>query len=114
MPKSRKRISICIIIAIALAMLTVISLLAYGINDAKTKLFVPQGFVSLSEWIADSDGAFDYVFWESQISILDAQGKCIYQTDVKDDAFIVKYRGEYFVDQNHISLLMETIGGKLD
>ncbi len=47
-----------------------------------------------------SKDALSYVFWESQISFLDTEGTCIYQTSVKNDKFIVKYKGEYYINES--------------
>jgi hypothetical protein len=72
----------------------------HGGNDAKIVFDLPPGFVSLDEEMTLSKDALSYVFWESQISFLDTEGTCIYQTSVKNDKFIVKYKGEYYINES--------------
>lgn len=62
--------------------------------DARVVSEIPDGFISLEE--IETDG-FEYIFWESQISIMWNQS-CVFQTSVQNKEFIVKYQGEYYVD----------------
>jgi hypothetical protein len=83
--------------------------LVQGRNDAKMGLSLPAGFVSLEDEITSSEGALSYVFWESQISFLDPKGTCIYQTSVKNDSFIVKYKGKYFISESKYNEMLEAV-----
>lgn len=72
-----------------------------SIYEVETVSFLPEGFVPLDTVITDSDGRLlEYVFWETQISFLDEEGKAIYQSNVKNDDFIVEYNGEYYINKN--------------
>ncbi len=100
-------------IIIILLILAVVLAVFYGFmrgrNDAKMVFNLPSGFVSLDETIASSDGVLHYVFWESQISFLDSKDTCIYQTSVKNDSFIVKYKGKYYISESKYNELLETV-----
>jgi len=80
-----------------------------GRNDAKMVFNLPPEFVSLDEVVTSSDGALSYVFWERQISFLDSKGTCIYQTSVKNDSFIVKCNGKYYIRESKYNELLETV-----
>lgn len=98
-----------IVLLIVAAVLVLVYGLLQGRNDAKMVFKLPDGFVSLEEVINSSEGALNYVFWESQISFLDAKGTCIYQTGVKNDNFIVKYKGKYYISESKYNELLTTV-----
>lgn len=39
------------------------------------------------------------VFWESRVSILDSEGECVYQTNVRNNSFIVKCNGKNYISE---------------
>ncbi len=83
--------------------------LVQGKNDIKTVIILPAEYISLDEAITSSNGIQRYMFWESQISFLDSKGVCVYQTDVKDCDFIVKYKGGYYIDKSMYNKLIEKV-----
>ncbi|MEQ2455149.1 hypothetical protein [Flavonifractor hominis] len=68
--------------------------------EAKVVQRVPSGFIQIDELTENFEGDRQYVFWESQVAILDTSGECVYQTSVKNDHFIVKYKGDYYINQD--------------
>ncbi|SMC78467.1 hypothetical protein [Papillibacter cinnamivorans] len=106
---NKKRIGIILLIP-ALVLLLLCGLMRER-NDAKTVFNLPSGFVSLDEEITSSEGALRYVFWESRISFLNADNICIYQTGVKNDDFIVKYNGNYYICEEKYNELLEAANG---
>lgn len=90
---------VVVIFMVAVTALVLIFVLTQGRNIGKVVFNLPDGFVLLDEAIDSSESIFSYVFWESQISLLDADGICIYQTSVRNDDFIVKYKEEYYVSE---------------
>jgi len=87
------------ILALLIAFLIISYVFIQGSNDAKVVLELPDGFIALEEAIASSGGTLRYVFWESQISFLDFDRNVLYQTDVKNKAFIVKYNRVYYINE---------------
>lgn len=77
--------------------------------NAKTVSNLPLGFVSLNDAITSSEGALSYVCWETQISFLDSNETCVYQTDIKDDSFIVKYKGNYYISKSKYNEMLEAV-----
>lgn len=68
-------------------------------NDTESEAkAIPQGFVSLNEAISQANDSLQYVPWESQIALMDADGITIYQTGFDDESFIVKHKDEYYID----------------
>ncbi|MBQ8837596.1 MAG: hypothetical protein IJ002_08865 [Clostridia bacterium] len=61
---------------------------------------VPSGFSHIDSVLEEYD--LNYVFWETQISILDKANVCIYQTDTSDSLFIVECDGEYYINESII------------
>ena len=106
---SKKQIMLAIMML--MAVVVIVSLLGVlGKNDAKTVSNLSPEFVLLDEAINSYDGVVRYVFWESQISILDSKDKCIYQTNVNNDSFIVKYKGDYYIRESIFhELIAETV-----
>ena len=92
-----------------LLLITIITLCipSCGRYDIKVVRQVPSGFISLKEACDSTEGALRYVFWETQLSFLDADDKCIYQTNVNNSDFIVKYRGENYINEEKILELIE-------
>jgi len=73
--------------------------------DAKAVKEIPNGFVFLEE--DNLDNGLHYVAWESQISFLNADGICIYQTGYDNSDFIVKYKKEYYINEKKFLELMD-------
>lgn len=80
-------------------------------NDAKTVKEVPTGFIPLPKGGGNWESGSHYIFWETEISFsdaeLDAGGVCIYQTNVKNSDFIVKYNNEYYVNEGKLLELID-------
>jgi len=74
-------------------------------NEHGVEQFIPVGFISLNESMNLLDNGLRYVFWESQISFLDADNICIYQTSESNKSFIVRCGDAYYVDAQKISEL---------
>jgi len=88
------------ILLICLSLLPVASLVSCCHADARVVFKVPDGFALLAELDKREDSILDYVFWDSQISFVDTPAKiCIYQEFVGNRNFIVKYKGEYYVNE---------------
>ena len=90
-----------ILVLIALLLIIGFSLIFgffVGRNDARMVMKIPSGFISLKDAAASSESMLRYVFWESQISFLNSKDALIYQTSIKDNKFIVKFKGEYYIN----------------
>lgn len=92
---------------LGIILLISICLTACESNDAKMVSKVPSGFISLNEAIDNMKGTLRYVPWESQISFLDADNMTIYQTGFANRDFIVKYKGEYYINEVKYSEMVE-------
>lgn len=66
--------------------------------DAPTVNRVPPNFIALENVFDLSNGMLNYVFWENQISFFLEEDVCIYQTEVNDKDFIIKYEGKYYIN----------------
>jgi len=77
----------------------------YGMREVGLEQGVPRGFVPLNELISTLENGLSYVFWETQISFLDADHICIYQTSETDESFIVRYEDMYYVNAEKFSEL---------
>ena len=78
----------------------------YSVN---TVIANPRGYVPLQKIIELSYGELNYFFWETQISIIDSDNNCIFQTSVKDKDFIVKYKGNYYIGEEYIGVFAKYI-----
>jgi len=78
-----------------------------GSSDAKVVGEIPSGFIHLPKGGGNWDNGLHYVSWETQISFLDANGACIYQTGFDNSDFIVKYKKEYYINEEKFLELME-------
>jgi len=76
----------------------------YGRNDANMVLKIPSGFVNLQSNLKNGLSVMPF---ETQIAFLDADGVGIYQTDFKNSDFIVKYKGEYYVNEEKLLELID-------
>lgn len=101
-----KKTMVCILLVLVVVLAVYYGFVQEG-NDAKIVFNLPPGFVSLDETTTLSKDALSYVFLESQISFIDSGGTCIYQTSVKNDKFIVKYKGEYYINESEYNELFE-------
>lgn len=63
---------------------------------------MPPGYAALQEITAQSDAIASYVFFENQVSLLDAQGATIYQTLANDMDLIVCCDNVYYVKESRI------------
>ena len=60
---------------------------------------MPQGFISLREAIENMEGILTSFFWSTNIAIQDSEGVTIFQTDVKNNNFIVMYENNTYVNK---------------
>ena len=89
-------------------------LISCGGNDAKVVKEIPVGFICLPKGGGDWDNGLHYVSWESQISFLDADENCIYQTGFDNSDFIVKYKNEYYVKELKVLELIDIVNSRLE
>jgi len=75
--------------------------------DAKVVKKIPSGFIHLWNSLDELENDLHYVAWESQISFLDADEVCIYQTSFANSDFIVKFEDEYYVNEEIFSELIK-------
>jgi len=64
----------------------------------KTVQIKPEGFIPLVNAVQNQKNGLDFVFFETQISFLVAD-KCIYQTAIYNDNFLLKYQNEFYVNE---------------
>lgn len=101
--KMKKSTAVCCVLVMCLVILVA----AFGVTawigsgDAKVVYRLPEGFISLDELQTVSDGRLSYIFWESQICIFEEEDKTgtYYQTSVRDKDFIVKFKGDYYINR---------------
>lgn len=83
----------------------------YGIDkigdEVKEVRKIPKGFVSLNKGGDDEENGLSFVLWESQVSVLDADESCIYQTSIGNSNFIVKYNEDLYVNEKKLLELIE-------
>ena len=70
---------------------------------------IPSGFIHLPKGGGNWDNGLHYVSWESQISFLDDDENCIYQTGLDNSDFIVKHKNEYYVNEEKILELIDIV-----
>ena len=99
--KKKKVIVLLLILAVISASLYMIS---QGRNDAKMVLKIPFGFVHLQDNLGNGLTVMPF---ETQISFLDSDGVGIYSTGFKNSDFIVKYKGEYYVNEEKLLELLD-------
>ena len=111
-----KKIFFSLIVAMIVAVLAWISLGTSTFSiyqgpsewvDAKVVKKIPPGFIHLEMGGNRQENGLRYVAWESQISFLDADGICIYQTSFANSDFIVKFKNEYYVNEEIFLELMK-------
>ncbi len=64
---------------------------------------VPEGFISMAEATASFEGKYQFMFWETQLSVLTTDEEapyCVAQWDVKDTDRIVRYDWTYYVNKD--------------
>ena len=83
----------------------------YGRYAVHTVFLPPEGYLPLHEIIDSSDGAWNYMFWEEQITFLDEDNTCFFQTSVKNKDFIVKYKGAYYITKKYAEMFVAYGGG---
>ncbi|MPN40314.1 hypothetical protein SDC9_187850 [bioreactor metagenome] len=84
---------------IILVMLAFFLMSCEGIQEKSVER-TPPGFVKLST-VGDNieTGGLHYIINESQISFLDDNETCIYQTELTNDDFIITYENEFYIYQ---------------
>lgn len=87
-------------------LLLMLSIPFFRDNDAKLVKEIPPGFIQLPKG-GSWDNSLHYVPWESQIAFLDDNENCIYQTGFDNSDFIVKYKNEYYVNEEKILELID-------
>jgi len=99
-----KRI-ILLTVVVAIIIIAVITwFVFYGGNDSNMVLKIPSGFVHLHSNLRNG---LNIMPFETQITFLDADGVGIYQTGFKNSEFIVKYKGEYYVNEERLLELID-------
>jgi hypothetical protein len=98
----KKAFSLVILVVCALILFT-----SCGKDDAKVVREIPAGFIQLPKGGGNWANGLHYVAWESQISFLDIDEKCVYQTGFNNSDFIVKYKNEYYVNENEFWELVD-------
>lgn len=70
-------------------------------GDAKEVYTLPDGFVSQIELNNREDKILRIVLWEQdiQVSFMDSDNICIYQTNGRDSSLVVKYKKEYYINE---------------
>ena len=97
-----------ILLILLLAMLIIVALYLLFTyigkqNEPYVVSEVPQGYVSLNDLLDSTGNKIGYIFWESQIAITNERSVCIYQTNVQDRDFIVKYQEQYYINVDKFS-----------
>lgn len=73
---------------------------------------LPNGFIALDK-IDLSDANLRYIFWESQISFISTvDNYCVYQTDIKNKDFIVKYNNKYYINEKIYNDILNGVNNK--
>lgn len=100
----RKKVLLLFAVIAIIIILALTWFVFYGRNDANMVLKVPSGFVPLQ---SNLENGLSVMPFETQIAFLDAEGVGIYQTDFKNSDFIVKYKGEYYVNKEKLLELID-------
>lgn len=95
----REKILLLFVVIAIIIILALTWFMFYGRNDANMVLKIPSGFVNLQSSLTNGLSVMPF---ETQIAFLDADGVSIYQTDFKNSNFIVKYKGEYYVNEEKL------------
>ena len=90
-----------------LVAVTLLFFTSCGKDDAKVVFKIPNGFVNLREATENTNGVMQYGFFETLFAILDADGNSIYNTVLNNSDFIVKYKGDYYVNEEKYSEMVE-------
>lgn len=100
----RKKVLLLFVIIAIVITLALTWFMFYGRNDANMVLKIPSGFVHLQSNLKNGLSVMPF---ETQIAFLDADGVGIYQTGFKNSDFIVKYKGEYYVNEEKLLELID-------
>jgi hypothetical protein len=103
-----------VILVMLVLMISLIFITSCGGSDAKVVRQIPSGFILLPKGGGDWDNGLHYVSWESQISFLDSDENCIYQTGFDNRDFIVKYKNEYYVNEDKILELIDSANSSFE
>lgn len=69
-------------------------------EDAKRVNKVSENYISIKNMIEDTNGKLRWVIWHSSISFKDSDNITIYSTSLgNNSSAIVKYKGEYYIDE---------------
>ena len=60
---------------------------------------VPSGFIPLNVALADMDGVMNSFFWSNNFGFQDSERVTIFQTNVKNNDFIVMYRNDIYINE---------------
>ncbi len=97
----------CKITVILIVLITVVSAIAIFLHnnsdaypDAKVVSKIPANFILIDDAIASDLKDMRYVFFESQIAFCNSSDECVYQTDVRNSDFIVKYKDKYYINKD--------------
>lgn len=79
----------------------------YGKYHPRQALWLPSGYINLQKAINDTNGAMSYVFFEEYVSLVDKKGGGVGGAMVRDNSFIVIYKGEYYVNAEKFNSALE-------
>lgn len=100
----RKKALLLFVVIALIIMLALTWFMFFGRNDANMVLKIPSGFVELQ---SNLKNGLSILPFETQIAFLDADEVGIYQTSFKNSDFIVKYKGEYYVNEEKFLEVVE-------
>ncbi|HNX15146.1 MAG TPA: hypothetical protein PK854_04000 [Oscillospiraceae bacterium] len=78
-------------------------------SDTKEVKEIPKGFIKLSSRGNYPKNSLSYIFEENQVLFYDADGTCIYQSELSKSDFIVKYQDEYYVNEEKYIELFDLV-----
>ena len=78
------------------------------ITEARNVRTVPAGFIELNTAVNDLQGVLDLIGWSNNIVFQDAEGVTFFQTNSGNDEFVVRYRGNLYVNGEMFSEIVDT------
>ncbi|MDL2274084.1 hypothetical protein LJC34_06045 [Oscillospiraceae bacterium OttesenSCG-928-G22] len=74
----------------------------------KTVLFKPAGFITLDCAMQGNESLIHYEFFETAVFFLDANSNGLGTWSIRDSSFIVRYSGEFYVNENLFAEMIAT------
>ena len=69
---------------------------------------LPDGFIPLDKAAEESEDVLRALFWSTNFVAYDSEGITIFQTDVKNNDFIVIYKNAYYVNESIFNEIVES------